>query len=114
MRILIFSARNHHHRLELSAANRRDGHRLRFVEARLSAGMLPLASAYEAICTFVNDRLDALALRRLAGGGTRLIRCAAPDSTRWTCASPSAGPRDYGPAVVLARVCSFQPPPSAL
>ncbi len=77
MRILVFSARNYDRR-ELTAANGRYGHELRFVEARLSAETLPLASGYEAICTFVNDMLDALALRRLADGGTRLIalRCA--------------------------------------
>lgn len=77
MRVLLFSARPYDRR-EFTAANTRFGHELSFVEARLGAETLSLAAGYEAVCTFVNDILDASVLRRLAGGGTRLIalRCA--------------------------------------
>ncbi|EMJ4931691.1 2-hydroxyacid dehydrogenase [Pseudomonas aeruginosa] len=77
MRVLLFSARPYDRR-EFTAANARIGHDLSFVEARLGAETLSLAAGYEAVCTFVNDTLDASVLRRLADGGTRLIalRCA--------------------------------------
>jgi D-lactate dehydrogenase len=44
-----------------------------YLEPRLTAETAPLATGYEAVCAFVNDRLDAAVLRILADGGTRLI-----------------------------------------
>jgi D-lactate dehydrogenase len=49
------------------------GHEIVFLEPRLTAETAPLAAGYEAVCAFVNDRLDAEVLRLLAAGGTRLI-----------------------------------------
>ncbi len=76
MRVQFFSTRSYDRR-EFLAANARYGHKLGFVDARLGAETLPLAEGHAAVCTFVNDLLDAPTLRRLADGGTRLIalRC---------------------------------------
>ncbi|ROH93665.1 2-hydroxyacid dehydrogenase [Stagnimonas aquatica] len=77
MRILVYSAHSHDRR-DLLAANQRHGHALDFTEARLGPETLRLAAGYPAICTFVNDPLDADTLARLQAGGTGLIllRCA--------------------------------------
>jgi len=49
-----------------------------FHEARLNAGTAAVASGAEAVCVFVNDRVDAAAVEKLRGLGVRLIalRCA--------------------------------------
>lgn len=76
MRILFFSAREYDRRaFEAANAGR---HELRFVEARLSPETWALADGHAALCTFVNDTLDAPALRELARRGVQLIalRCA--------------------------------------
>lgn len=50
----------------------------RFVEARLKAATVSLAAGCEAVCVFVNDRVDKETLERLAAAGVRLVtlRCA--------------------------------------
>lgn len=48
-------------------------HELRFLEARLTAETAELAQGHDAVCPFVNDRLDASVLQTLARGGTRVI-----------------------------------------
>ncbi|WP_028079350.1 2-hydroxyacid dehydrogenase [Solimonas soli] len=75
MRVLFFSAREYDRR-SFSAAG--GAHDCVFVEARLSAQTAALAAGYPAICTFVNDVLDAPALQRLAALGVRhvALRCA--------------------------------------
>ena len=49
-----------------------------YIEARLDLGTVAAAAGAQAICAFVNDRLDAPVLERLQQQGTRLIvlRCA--------------------------------------
>lgn len=44
-----------------------------FFEATLTLATADLAQGFEAVCCFVNDRLDGEVLRRLQAGGTRLI-----------------------------------------
>ena len=75
MRIAIFGTKGYDRQF-LTAANQ--GHELHFLEPRLDADTAPLAEGFEAVCVFVNDRLDATVLTQLAAGGTRLIalRCA--------------------------------------
>ena len=77
MRVLVFSARSYDRR-DLAAANAGQRHQLEFVEARLGPETVKLAAGFPAICSFVNDALDALTLSQLAAGGTRLVvlRCA--------------------------------------
>lgn len=77
MRVIVYSARRHDIR-DLSAANAARAHELKFVEARLDPETAKLAEGFDAVCAFVNDRLDAAVLDRLAGSGVRLVvlRCA--------------------------------------
>ncbi|MCF6525765.1 2-hydroxyacid dehydrogenase [Streptomyces sp. JJ36] len=50
-----------------------DGHRLRCLELPLTPDTAPAAAGCGAVLSSVNDQLGAEVLRRLAGGGTRLI-----------------------------------------
>jgi len=61
----------------LNAAN--DGsHSLSFLEVRLEETTAPLAAGHEAVCVFVNDRVNAAVINMLADAGVKLIalRCA--------------------------------------
>ena len=60
-------------RQALERANAAYGHDLRFFEPRLAPETATLAAGFDAICSFVNDRLDAEALGILHRGGTRLL-----------------------------------------
>lgn len=77
MRVAVFSTKAYDRRF-LDRANAGGGHAIDYFEARLDATTAALAAGYLAVCVFVNDRLDAAALRILAAGGTRAIalRCA--------------------------------------
>ncbi|MBW8782631.1 MAG: 2-hydroxyacid dehydrogenase [Verrucomicrobia bacterium] len=72
MTIAVFSAKPYDRRY-FTAANAARGHRLSFHEERLTPETARLAHGSETVCAFVNDRLDAGVLARLAAGGTRLI-----------------------------------------
>jgi D-lactate dehydrogenase len=72
MNVAIFSTKPYDRRF-LDAANREAGHVLRFFEPRLLPETAPLAAGCEAVCAFVNDRLDREVLQILKEGGTRLI-----------------------------------------
>jgi D-lactate dehydrogenase len=65
-------------RTSLEEANASAGHALTFFEARLSAQTVALAAGFDAVCSFVNDRVDRDVLARLVAGGVRLValRCA--------------------------------------
>lgn len=77
MRVAVFSTRAYD-RVHLDRANVSAGHALVYFDAHLDAATSQLASGFEVVATFVNDRLDAGVLRALAEGGTRLValRCA--------------------------------------
>lgn len=77
MRVAVFSTKAYDRRF-LDAANHAGDHQLDYFEARLDAASAPLAYGYPAVCAFVNDRLDAAVLDRLAEGGVRIValRCA--------------------------------------
>lgn len=72
MRVAFFSARPFDREF-FAVANRARGHDLHFFETRLTAATVALAAGFDAVCAFVNDRLDAGVLRTLAASGTRLI-----------------------------------------
>lgn len=74
-----------------------------FHEARLSASTAALANRAEAVCVFVNDRVDAAAIEVLCGLGVRLIalRCAGYNNVDLAAAAKS------GMAVV--RVPAYSP-----
>lgn len=48
-------------------------HRIEYLEPRLTLETAGLARGREAVCAFVNDRLDAGVLEALAAGGTRIV-----------------------------------------
>ena len=70
----IFSTRSYD-RTFLDAANAaaQPPHELTYLESRLTPETAPLAEGNEAVCAFVNDRLDAAMLDTLAACGVRLI-----------------------------------------
>jgi D-lactate dehydrogenase len=72
MRIVMFDTRSYD-RDSFVAANQHFAHALTFLEARLTAATAPLAAGHDAVCAFVNDRLDAAALGVLRGAGIRLV-----------------------------------------
>lgn len=71
MRVAVFSTKSYD-RSSLEEANQ-DRHELTFFEPRLTADTAPLAGGHEAICAFVNDRLNAEVLTHMAESGVRLI-----------------------------------------
>lgn len=77
MNVAVFSTRPYD-RSHLAAANTAGAHRFTWIEDRLSPATAALARDCDAVCSFVNDPLDAPTLKTLAAGGTRLIalRCA--------------------------------------
>jgi D-lactate dehydrogenase len=77
VRVAVFSTKAYDRRF-LDRANAAGGHAIDYFEARLDVTTAALAAGYPAVCVFVNDRLDATALRILAAGGTRAValRCA--------------------------------------
>jgi D-lactate dehydrogenase len=72
MRVAVFSTHTFDREF-LNEANRSRGHDLQFLEPRLTAETYVLALGFPAICAFVNDRLDADVLAKLAEGGMRLV-----------------------------------------
>jgi D-lactate dehydrogenase len=72
MKIAVFSAKRYDRQF-LDAANRDRQHELTHLDARLSAETALLAAGFPTVCAFVNDTLDAPALRILARGGTRHV-----------------------------------------
>ncbi|PXX44710.1 MULTISPECIES: 2-hydroxyacid dehydrogenase [Aquitalea] len=77
MRIAVFDTKNYD-RQSLDLANQQFGHHLSYFEPRLNRDTLELVHDVEAVCPFVNDRLDGEVIARLAQRGVRLItlRCA--------------------------------------
>jgi len=72
MRVAVFST-HPHDRQFLDRANGGRRHELLFLESRLELGTVTTASDCQAVCVFVNDRLNAEVLRGLHGLGVRLV-----------------------------------------
>lgn len=72
MKVAVFDT-HRYDREALEAANRKYGHHLAFFEPRLTRQTAGLARGFEAVCPFVNDRLDASTLSILRDEGVRLI-----------------------------------------
>ncbi len=77
MRLLVFGTHAYEKDVFLKHADPQK-HDLVFLEARLSAGTLPLVRDADAVCIFVNDKVDAEVIAGLHERGVRLIllRCA--------------------------------------
>lgn len=72
MKVAVFDT-HRYDREALEASNARFGHTLVFFEPRLTAQTAQLAQGFAAVCSFVNDKVDAAALEALAAGGTRVV-----------------------------------------
>jgi len=72
MDVAFFSTKPYE-RAPFEAANDAHGHRLEFLEPRLTSETAPLAEGFPGVCGFVNDRFDAAALEVLRSGGVRLL-----------------------------------------
>jgi D-lactate dehydrogenase len=72
MRIAFFSTHSFDRQF-FARANSDHAHEIVYFEPRLTADTCALAAGFPAVCAFVNDRLNAAVLDRLAAGGTRLV-----------------------------------------
>lgn len=72
MRIAVFDTHDYD-REALESANQRHGHELAFFESRLVRDTAALAAGFEAVCSFVNDVLQAETLLVLQRGGVRIV-----------------------------------------
>lgn len=72
MRVAVFSTKPYD-RDFFDRANAAHGHRLEYHESHLSAATTALIDGAEAVCPFVNDRIDADVLRAMADAGCRLV-----------------------------------------
>lgn len=72
MKVAVFSTKGYDRR-SLERMNAHFGHELTFFDARLTADTASLAGGFEGVCVFVNDEVDAAAVKKLAEGGTRII-----------------------------------------
>ena len=77
MKVAVFSAKPYDRRF-LERANEQHHHQLKFFAPNLDSETVNLAVGFEAVCVFVNDRLDRHILETLHHQGIRLIalRCA--------------------------------------
>ncbi|WP_144372438.1 2-hydroxyacid dehydrogenase [Vogesella urethralis] len=102
MKIAVFDTK-HYDRQALTLANARFGHELAFFEPRLNADTVELAAGFDAVCPFVNDRLDAAVVARLAALGVKLVvlRCAGFNGV------DLAACRQHG--IRVARVPAYSP-----
>jgi D-lactate dehydrogenase len=72
MRIAVFDT-HRHDRSSLDVANTTHGHELTYFEPRLTAQTASLAQGFEAVCSFVNDKVDRATIEQLHAGGVRII-----------------------------------------
>lgn len=72
MKLAVFDT-HRYDREALESANAHFGHSLVFFEPRLTPQTAQLAQGFEAVCSFVNDKVNAQVLEVLQQGGVRLI-----------------------------------------
>ncbi len=77
MKVAVFSAKPYDQEF-LTAVNQKYGHELKFFIPSLDSQTVALAEGSEAVCVFVNDRLDRKIIETLSQQGIKLIalRCA--------------------------------------
>lgn len=77
MRVAVFSTQSYDRQF-LDQANAAGRHELVYIESRLDAHTVAAAEGVQAVCAFVNDKLDATVLGRLCNLGVRMValRCA--------------------------------------
>jgi len=108
MRVTVFSTRPYDRRF-LAAANESGAHELVFLETSLDATTAQLAAGSEAVCTFVNDRVDAETIAELGRLGIRLValRCAGFNNVDLSAAEASGIPVVRVPAYSPHAVAEF-------
>lgn len=76
MKVAVFSSKSYDKRF-LEQNNQQHNHELKFLSPRLDRQTVALAKGFEAVCAFVNDRLDRSILEALSQYGIKLIalRC---------------------------------------
>ena len=72
MRIAMFDM-HAYEKTPFEQANATYGHELTFLEPRLQRATATLAHGHDAVCAFVNDRVDRAALEVLKDGGCKLV-----------------------------------------
>ena len=72
MDVAFFSTKPYDRRFFDEAASP-TGHKITYLEPRLTAETVALAKGYPAVCAFVNDVLDRAVLEHLSQGGTKFI-----------------------------------------
>ena len=102
MRIVLFSSKPYDREM-FERVNERFGHKLTFLEPHLDASTVALANGFDAVCPFVNDRLDERVISSLAGAGVRLITLR---SAGFNHVDLKAA-REHG--MVVARVPAYSP-----
>lgn len=102
MKVAVFSAKPYDRQF-LAQVNQKYGHELKFLDAGLDAQTASLASGFEAVCVFVNDRLDRQTIEILSNQEVKLIalRCAGYNNVDLNAAE------EFGLAVV--RVPAYSP-----
>ncbi len=77
MKVAVFNTKPYDREF-LGEANKKFGHDFTYFEVHLNRDTCKLAFGFEAVCAFVNDRLDKEILTLMANNGVRLIalRCA--------------------------------------
>ena len=102
MNTAVFSTRKYD-RKYFDQSNKAFGHTLTYFEHALREESAQLASTYDCVCAFVNDRLNRDTLEQLAHGNTRLIamRCAGYNNVDVEAAA------DLG--ITLVRVPAYSP-----
>ena len=73
MRTAVFSTKLYDRQFLSAAAGDPPRHEFTFLEPRLTRETAALAQSHEAVCPFVNDKVDGRALEILQAGGTRFI-----------------------------------------
>ncbi|HXB43447.1 MAG TPA: 2-hydroxyacid dehydrogenase [Puia sp.] len=77
MRVAVFSAKSYD-REYLGKFNSNNKHELTYFDASLNTDTTNLTMGFEAVCIFVNDRVDSQTMDKLAGNGIKVValRCA--------------------------------------
>jgi D-lactate dehydrogenase len=105
MKVAVFSARSYDREVLTHTANNAPDAQVsfEFFEARLQPQTAILAEGFDAVCAFVNDRLDATVLERLRSLGIRIValRCAGYNNVDLAAADRLG--------LVVARVPAYSP-----
>ncbi len=72
MKVAVFATKGYD-RKSFEESNVAFGHDLTFFEPKLTPNTAPLAAGFEAVCVFVNDRVNRDTIMKLAAGGTKII-----------------------------------------